>query len=578
MKRATFLKLTLIILFSFVCSTGSTAPYREFSYEELLEKNSIKIESTLNSFSFEDKVREAFRKGWQENSPFQSTQPSLHGTEWHFISSKHPAAFVTDILSSGSSDLYIFIQLHESSFATNEQLKNFFKKIFLYILLKDQVLQIEKLIHLKINPAIQYESPLIQHIQSWLSWAGKLDGFKSKENENIFYYLINANLERLEEGARLWREISSYFEKGIPGLLPLPALINQLKETHLGRCPIAILDPDGIDISDPLFSKEGLGTKQNLFENPDFSEGSNECTICRLKDSKGYDFSDDDGDVVPSDTQTMNHGTLITQVMLLGHSFKQYRKHIRIIPVRTSEKGFDKDFKALSYAIAHGARVISISYSWTKEGIAALVKTSEAGVRQFRTYIAQHPDVIFVLSAGNDSKDLNTETVYPQSLAEEFENVIVVAATTIDKSNLSDYSNRGNKTVFIAAPGTFSEGQIRRKAGYEKVDDFLSGVDSVETEMRKKYPGFEYIPSDSHRGTSFSSPYVAMTIAVMRGINPRLTPKEIKNILMTTSSKVPHWSSWIKTSGEINPQAAIQEVRQRKFDDLMRSFDNYEQN
>jgi subtilisin family serine protease len=108
----------------------------------------------------------------------------------------------------------------------------------------------------------------------------------------------------------------------------------------------------------------------------------------------------------------------------------------------------------------------------------------------------QHPDLLFILAAGNNGADLNDRAYYPASYAAE--NSIVVAATD-STSRLWKRSNWGVGIVDVAV---------------EAVD--LSGFDF-----------------DGHKkpltGTSFAAPRVAALAARVLAENPTWSATQVKN-------------------------------------------------
>lgn len=123
---------------------------------------------------------------------------------------------------------------------------------------------------------------------------------------------------------------------------------------------------------------------------------------------------------------------------------------------------------ALYYAVHHNANVVNMSFDLTANSPAlqqAVAYASKAGV-------------VLVAAAGNES---TSAKVYPAAM----NGYVVGIASTSDQDKRSSFSNYGSADVWIAAPG----------------ENIIS-----------TYPGGTYA---SESGTSFSSPMVAGTVALM---------------------------------------------------------------
>lgn len=123
---------------------------------------------------------------------------------------------------------------------------------------------------------------------------------------------------------------------------------------------------------------------------------------------------------------------------------------------------------ALYYAVKNNANVVNMSFD---------LKYSSPALSQAISY-ATKSGVVLVASAGNES---SSARVYPASMSGS----VVGIASTTDWDARSSFSNYGSADVWIAAPG----------------ENVIS-----------TYPGGSY---GSESGTSFSSPLVAGTVALM---------------------------------------------------------------
>lgn len=139
---------------------------------------------------------------------------------------------------------------------------------------------------------------------------------------------------------------------------------------------------------------------------------------------------------------------------------------------------------ALYYAVQHKANVVNMSFD---------VSTPSAALSQAVSY-ANQSGVVLVAAAGNES---TSAPVYPAALNG---NVMGIASTT-NWDARSSFSNYGNTDVWIAAPGEY---------------------------IISTFPGGTYA---SASGTSFSSPLVAGTAALMLNAKPSLTQANASSAL-----------------------------------------------
>ncbi len=134
--------------------------------------------------------------------------------------------------------------------------------------------------------------------------------------------------------------------------------------------------------------------------------------------------------------------------------------------------------RAIYYAVQNNVNVINMSFDLT---------SNSQELAQAISYASSH-GIICVASSGNDGKQ---EIVYPAGL----QNVMGVASTN-DFNQRSSFSNYGNQVVWVAAPG-----------------------ENIVT----TYPFGSYAASS---GTSFSSPFVAGTAALILNLQPGTNQSE----------------------------------------------------
>lgn len=139
---------------------------------------------------------------------------------------------------------------------------------------------------------------------------------------------------------------------------------------------------------------------------------------------------------------------------------------------------------ALYYAVQNKANVVNMSFD---------LSYSSPALSQAISY-ANRAGVVLVAAAGNES---TSARVYPASIS----NSVVGIASTTDWDTRSSFSNYGTADVWIASPG----------------ENVIS-----------TYPGGTY---GSESGTSFSSPLVAGTVALMLSVKQPINQSQAASAL-----------------------------------------------
>lgn len=122
--------------------------------------------------------------------------------------------------------------------------------------------------------------------------------------------------------------------------------------------------------------------------------------------------------------------------------------------------------------------------------------------------------IFVVSSAGNEA---STTPGYPAA----YDSVISVSAVDIQRQ-IASYSNRGT-TIDIAAPGGDSGADING-------DGYPDGVLSTGGSATASGIDFAYVFLS---GTSMAAPHVSGVIALMKSINPNLTPQQFETLLQS---------------------------------------------
>lgn len=294
---------------------------------------------------------------------------------------------------------------------------------------------------------------------------------------------------------------------------------------------IAVLDPSGVDITEP-------DLLPNIWKNPREKQknGLDDDNNGYIDDKFGWDFYDENGDGIVSigegDPDTSpeapfnalsSHGTdcarLIGSVGNNNIDITGVMWQASILPLKFDATTWS-EVRAIMYAKSMGARVISCSFG------TYLYDPAEEEV------IASHPSILFVCSAGNDGIDTDTRLHYPSSLS--LENIISVGATDQKDKYLTDWSNYGKLSVDLAAPGGF---------------------------VLMKGSGSSYYYSD---GTSYSTPLVAGTSGLLLSLDKKATVSRIKSCILSTVDPIKGQDALSVTGGRLNAGAAVKMMKSNK--------------
>ncbi len=214
-----------------------------------------------------------------------------------------------------------------------------------------------------------------------------------------------------------------------------------------------------------------------------------------VDDIYGYDFHNDR----PNGYDDNGHGTHCAGIIAAEKNaigIRGMAPKVKILPIKflgASGSGDTADaIRAIDYAVSRGARILS--NSWGGGGASPLL--NDAIQR------ATNRGAIFVAAAGNESNDNDLNPTYPANYA----NVISVGSTDAGDRR-SSFSNYGNQSVMIYAPGT---------------------------EIHSTFPNGQYRPMS---GTSMATPQVSGAIALGLSLERDLSRKTIADALCATSTQ-----------------------------------------
>lgn len=237
-------------------------------------------------------------------------------------------------------------------------------------------------------------------------------------------------------------------------------------------------------------------------------------------DGDGIDANPDDpGDGINPDGSSSFHGTHVTGTVAAATHNTQGVAGVafsaKIMPLRVLGRFGATDFD-IEQAVRFAAGLPNDSGTQPPQR-ADIINLSLGGPgfstsAQAVFNAARDAGVVVVAAAGNQA---NNTPIYPAA----YDGVIGVSAVDINKEP-APYSNFGS-FVDVAAPG----GNMSRDIdGDGHADGVLSTGASDAGGMAD--PGFSFL-----QGTSMAAPHLTGVIALMRSVNPGLTPQDMDNLL-----------------------------------------------
>ncbi|MCA9779626.1 MAG: S8 family serine peptidase [Candidatus Eremiobacteraeota bacterium] len=282
---------------------------------------------------------------------------------------------------------------------------------------------------------------------------------------------------------------------------------------------IAVLDT-GIDADHPDLAA-------NLWTNPGEIPGNgiDDDGNGVVDDVHGYNATDGSGN--PFDD--IGHGTHCAGTIgavgdnEIGVAGVNWQARLMPVKMMINGEGTVADtVRAVLYATENGADITSNSYG------------GPYSQPEYEAFAAS--PLLHICAAGNEGNDNDVSRFYPDQrpvgypATFELPNVISVAATS-SKERLASFSNYGDQTVDLAAPGV----------------KILSTV-----------PGGGY---DTKSGTSMATPHVAGVAGLIAAAYPEATPDQIKTRILANVDKLPSLKGKVLTGGRLNAARALEDDR-----------------
>lgn len=177
------------------------------------------------------------------------------------------------------------------------------------------------------------------------------------------------------------------------------------------------------------------------------------------------------------------------------------------------------ELRGIAYAVRMGAKIINLS--WGVDG------DTRPHLKACLEQVAKdHPEILFVVSAGNRGVNIQDEPHYPATYSTS--NMLVVTSSTRQQpETLWTYSNWDPKLVHLAAPGT---------AIWSTAYDGGHGMDT---------------------GTTYATPHVSGAAALLKAQHPHWTYVQLKAHLMASVDKLGSLEKKVASGGRLNVRRAV---------------------
>jgi subtilisin family serine protease len=308
---------------------------------------------------------------------------------------------------------------------------------------------------------------------------------------------------------------------------------------------VAVID-SGVDYNHP-------DLKANMWKNPGETPGDNIDNDKNgfVDDVYGYDFENNDANPMDDD----DHGTHVAGTIgavgnngtgVVGVSWNVSLMAVKFLGPRGGTTA--NAIKSVQYVTnmrKAGVNVVASNNSW---GGGAFNQSLEDAIEE-----GGKAGVLFVAAAGNSANDNDESPVYPTSYDSEY---IISVAATDRRNRLATFSNYGETTVDIGAPG----------------------VDIYSTLPNGAYGNLS--------GTSMAAPQVSGAIALLAAAKPGLTAAELKAAILSTAQPIPALAGKVATGGLLNVHEALRSLgpladivdvspdqREDPVDEIVISFD-----
>jgi len=227
-----------------------------------------------------------------------------------------------------------------------------------------------------------------------------------------------------------------------------------------------------------------------------------------------YNIGENNSDV-SSDGYGASHGSTCAGFIVSpvnGKGIVGIAPEAKLIAIKQWNSSDADMIRGFEYAKNQGAKVINCSW-----GTGQVSQAVEAELKSL--YDA---GITVIFAAGNRQIDMDDEGYHDES---ESPWVIGVGATS-EANDVTEYSDYGSQLDILAPSGNslYSIG--------------LLGIDDMGDEGSHNQKDLVNNNYTFTSGTSFSAPIVAGVVTLMYSANPNITPKQVRDILISTTEKV----------------------------------------
>lgn len=267
-----------------------------------------------------------------------------------------------------------------------------------------------------------------------------------------------------------------------------------------------------IAVLDSGFNTGHVGLRTKLWRNSDeiAGNGVDDDRDGAIDNVLGYDWVARDAD--PNTSESGFHASHVSGIATAGTDA------VKVISMRVfSSAALDPQAvaDAIDNAAANGARIMNMSFKVRDRKSVEIIMAA----------IKRHPNILFVKSAGNDSRDIESYQPHSYLPYNLIDNMAVVAAA----------HTNGTRARFSNYSGTYATHAMRGSKVHSTVD------------------GDNY---QAMSGTSMSSPDGSMSFAKLLILDPGLTPVQLKALTTDATEKMAHWDGVVASGGIVNKDVA----------------------